>query len=83
MSEKKITRVIKTYRYTAVKLGEDFQVQEKKDFLSLAPLSEKQKRQKAADMGFTFVTLGVSAEEKRYTMPVETFIEGATEIAEV
>lgn len=83
MNEKKITRVIKTYRYTAVKLGEDFQLQEKKDFLSLAPLSEKQKSQKAADMGFTFVAPSMSVEEKRYTMPLETFIEAATEIAEV
>lgn len=80
---KKITRVIKTYRYTAIKLGEDFQVREKKDFLSLAPLSEKQKSQKAADMGFTFVAPGRCVEEKRYAVPLEAFIEIATEITEV
>lgn len=80
---KKITRVIKTYRYTAVKLGKDFQLQEKRDFLSLYPLSEKQKSNRAADIGFTFVTPGVIVEEKRYTVPLETFIEVATEITEV
>lgn len=79
----KITRVIKMYRYTAVKLGEGFQLQEKKDFLSLAPLSEKQKSRKADDMGFTFIAPGVSIEKKRYTMPLEALIEGATEITEV
>lgn len=81
--EKKITRVIKTYRYTAVKLGKDFQLREKRDFLSLSPLSEKQKSNRAADMGFTFVAPGVSIEEKRYTVPLEAFIEAATEITEV
>lgn len=83
MNGKKITRVIKTYRYTAVKLGEDFQLQEKKDFLSIAPLSEKQKRQKAADMGFTFVAPEISIEEKRYSLPLELFIKAATEIPTV
>lgn len=83
MSGGKITRAIKTYRYTAVKLGEDFQLQEKKDFLSLTPLSEGQKSNKAADMGFTFVAPGVSIEKKRYAMPLEAFIEAATEATEV
>lgn len=83
MAVKKITRVVKTYRYTAVKLGEDFQLQEKKDFFSLAPLSETQKSNKAADMGFTFVAPGVSIEKKRYIVPLEAFIQAATKITEV
>lgn len=83
MSRKKITRVIKTYHYTAVKMGEGLQLQETREFLSLSPLSEKQKRQRVADMGFTFIDPGVRVEEKRYAMLLEAFIESATEITEV